>query len=307
MPSIDFRQNENLIKEIAKNDGREVFEYNEALGQIDFESKVPKNQIALLENGLLEFLKEKDDQARLASANSEPKPMFLVLKNADDELENPKIIAMLDRIASANIYDDDYYVSLFLLSTKRIIPAKLEHHITIFETPVPKEKEIKAIIQKFADDYGITIKDEFFDKLTLNLKGLTKFEIDRILTLAYQQNGEINGDDNEFIISQKSQFVKKSGMLEIIEVKETMANLGGLSVLKKWLKDKAHIIRNLDKAHKYGVDIPKGVMIVGMPPEFLSKGRFDEIFFVDLPNFTERKEILKLHLEHRSKTKNSRY
>ncbi|RAZ52140.1 hypothetical protein [Campylobacter hyointestinalis] len=172
---------------------------------------------------------------------------------------------MLDRIASANIYDDGYYVSLFLLSTKRTIPAKLEHHITIFETPVPKEKEIKAIIQKFADDYGITIKDEFFDKLTLNLKGLTKFEIDRILTLAYQQNGEINGDDNEFIISQKSQFVKKSGMLEIIEVKETMANLGGLSVLKKWLKDKAHIIRNLDKARKYGVDIPKGVMIVGMP------------------------------------------
>ncbi|WP_063998818.1 AAA family ATPase [Campylobacter hyointestinalis] len=208
---------------------------------------------------------------------------------------------------------------------------------------------------------------------------------------------------------KKSQFIKKSGMLEIIEVKETMANLGGLSVLKKWLKDKAHIIRNLDKARKYGVDIPKGVMIVGMPgcgkslsakitadlfgiplvrldvgrllgkyigeseanmqralrlseeinpcvlwideiekafagmsngnghevtvrlfgqfltwlqeksnsvfvvatandlsgmpPEFLRKGRFDEIFFVDLPNFTERKEILKLHLEHRSKTK----
>ena len=41
----------------------------------------------------------------------------------------------------------------------------------------------------------------------------------------------------------------------------------------------------------------------GMPPEFLRKGRFDEIFFVDLPNFTERKEILKLHLERRSKTK----
>lgn len=210
MPSIDFRQNENLIKEIAKNDGREVFEYNEALGQIDFDNKSPNGGGLPTENALLEFLIEKDDQARLASQNGNPKPMFLVLKNIDHELENPKIIAMLDRIASANIYDDDYYVSLFLLSTKRIIPAKLEHHITIFETPVPKEKEIKAIIQKFADDYGITIKDEFFDKLTLNLKGLTKFKIDRILTLAYQQNGEINGDDNEFIISQKSQFVKKS-------------------------------------------------------------------------------------------------
>ncbi|WP_258521823.1 AAA family ATPase [Campylobacter hyointestinalis] len=43
----------------------------------------------------------------------------------------------------------------------------------------------------------------------------------------------------------------------------------------------------------------------GMPPEFLRKGRFDEIFFVDLPNFTERKEILKLHLQSRSVAKTS--
>jgi SpoVK/Ycf46/Vps4 family AAA+-type ATPase len=33
-----------------------------------------------------------------------------------------------------------------------------------------------------------------------------------------------------------------------------------------------------------------------MPPELLRKGRFDEIFFVDLPSFEERKEILRIHL-----------
>lgn len=36
--------------------------------------------------------------------------------------------------------------------------------------------------------------------------------------------------------------------------------------------------------------------ISALPPELTRKGRFDEIFFVDLPNVTERAEILKLHL-----------
>ncbi len=36
--------------------------------------------------------------------------------------------------------------------------------------------------------------------------------------------------------------------------------------------------------------------IDSLPPEFLRKGRFDEIFFVDLPTQLERREIWKLHL-----------
>ncbi|MEW9032097.1 MAG: AAA family ATPase [Planifilum fimeticola] len=36
-----------------------------------------------------------------------------------------------------------------------------------------------------------------------------------------------------------------------------------------------------------------------LPPEFLRKGRFDEIFFVDLPTQVERKEIFRVHLRKR--------
>ena len=38
-----------------------------------------------------------------------------------------------------------------------------------------------------------------------------------------------------------------------------------------------------------------------LPPEFLRKGRFDELFFVDLPNESERKKILEIHLMKRDK------
>jgi len=36
-----------------------------------------------------------------------------------------------------------------------------------------------------------------------------------------------------------------------------------------------------------------------LPPELLRRGRFDELFFVDLPNFYERKAIFEIHLKRR--------
>lgn len=39
--------------------------------------------------------------------------------------------------------------------------------------------------------------------------------------------------------------------------------------------------------------------VESLPPELLRRGRFDEIFFVDLPNFDERRYILDIHLKRR--------
>lgn len=41
--------------------------------------------------------------------------------------------------------------------------------------------------------------------------------------------------------------------------------------------------------------------VTKLPPEFLRKGRFDEIFFVDLPNEEARQAILQIHLNKRGK------
>jgi len=41
--------------------------------------------------------------------------------------------------------------------------------------------------------------------------------------------------------------------------------------------------------------------IAALPPEVLRKGRFDEIFFVDLPQLQERREIFVIHLARRGR------
>lgn len=41
--------------------------------------------------------------------------------------------------------------------------------------------------------------------------------------------------------------------------------------------------------------------IADLPPELLRKGRFDEIFFIDLPSIEERKSIFEIHLKKRNR------
>jgi len=41
--------------------------------------------------------------------------------------------------------------------------------------------------------------------------------------------------------------------------------------------------------------------VAGLPPELLRRGRFDELFFVDLPTAAERAEILNIHLRKRGR------
>ena len=40
--------------------------------------------------------------------------------------------------------------------------------------------------------------------------------------------------------------------------------------------------------------------IARLPPELVRKGRFDEIFFVDLPSLQNRRDIIAIHLGKRS-------
>jgi SpoVK/Ycf46/Vps4 family AAA+-type ATPase len=46
--------------------------------------------------------------------------------------------------------------------------------------------------------------------------------------------------------------------------------------------------------------------IQALPPELVRKGRFDEIFFVDLPNAEARAEILRIHAARRGLTLEAR-
>ena len=51
----------------------------------------------------------------------------------------------------------------------------------------------------------------------------------------------------------------------MVEVKESMQDIGGLENLKGWLRRKTEVFQQINNAQNFGVDTPKGVLIVGMP------------------------------------------
>ena len=238
----------------------------------------------------------------------------------------------------------------------------------------------------------------------MSFKGLTEFEIGSLLSFAVAEEGDLTRDSIKLIFTQKRQMIMKSGILDMIPLKERPEDIGGLENLKIWLRRKAKVYRAINKAMEFGVDMPKGVLIAGipgcgksltakataqlfevpllkldmgkimgkylgeseanmrkairlaetiapcvlwvdelekafsgtdgsghevtmrlfanfltwlqektspvfvvatandiskMPPELLRKGRFDDIFYVDLPNDAERKNIFDIHIRKR--------
>ena len=126
--------------------------------------------------------------------------------------------------------------------------------------------EINALIDNHIDANDYTSFEESDrEKLMPSLKGLTAYEIDRILDMAMSNNGSLSAEDKEMILRQKKGMVKKSGLVELIDTPERLESIGGLDDLKTYLEEKANIFHNLSEALKYGVSMPKGVFLVGMP------------------------------------------
>lgn len=393
---FDFVAVDQMLREIS--DSEVILEYNNALGMIDFKTKRQ-----LVSYTLEQFLASRMDDG------FDEDGVFLVLKDVHRELKEPAVIALLKRIAERQLsMDGEYQATVFIVSSELVIPPELENYITVFDIPLPDEEKIKQIILEFAgtEDVEITIPEEDLGELSLSLKGMNEFQIRQVLLLAYVDGGTIDAKDRTLILQEKEQIIKKAGMLELVNFSERIDDIGGLENLKAWLKNKAKVFNRLDKARSFGVDLPKGVLIVGMPgcgksltakataslfqiplvrldvgrllgkyvgeseknmrralrlaeaispcvlwvdeiekafsgvgegsgssdvttrlfgqfltwmqekentvfivatannvsklpPEFLRKGRFDELFSVDLPNAEERKKILQIHLEKR--------
>ncbi|MFN0195732.1 MAG: AAA family ATPase [Planctomycetaceae bacterium] len=55
----------------------------------------------------------------------------------------------------------------------------------------------------------------------------------------------------------------------------------------------------MDERHAAVFVVATANSVTSLPPELLRRGRFDELFFIDLPNYYERRQILGVHLVKR--------
>ncbi len=202
---------------------------------------------------------------KVSNINEMDKTVFII-KDAHIELENINNILAIKEIVAKIVAENNGVDSCVIFISPVVkIPVELEKYITILEIDYLRYNDIDDIIKQFSEKYDVTITDELRENMAVAFKGLSKFEIENLLALAVADDGELTKKDLSLIFEQKKQMILKSGILEMIQLKESMSDIGGLENLKFWLERKAKVITNMNAAEKFGVDMPKGVLIAGIP------------------------------------------
>src|SRR5690606_5938255 len=98
-----------------------------------------------------------------------------------------------------------------------------------------------------------------------NLRGMTLLEAEKILTKAIVEDGRLSHDDVSHVIAAKKEIVEREGVLEYYPVEETMAEVADLAGLKDWLSKRRNILTDPEKAAQFGLEFPKGVLLIGVP------------------------------------------
>jgi ATP-dependent 26S proteasome regulatory subunit len=197
--------------------------------------------------------------------NNNKETRFLIFYDINDELNKKNIALTLKSIVESfnNYLNFSFYV--FIISNNIYIPDDLKQYISIFEPSLLSDNDIKNIIYSYKN---IFFNDDEKTTCISYLRGLSELEVYRILNLCFQKQGYLDSESLKIILSQKKQIIKKSNILELVEVEGSinLDSVGGIGDLKKWIEKKKNILDNFEKASKnYGVIVPKGIILHGIP------------------------------------------
>lgn len=244
-----------IIRSVAQ--GRRIIEWSASYGYAEYSTVEQKYLVPPSRMELNAVMEQK------IGDDNEFQNSIFIIRDAHTVLEDSLTVAYLKELAIR--ISESVECTVILLSSIVNIPRELENFITILELDYLTDQDIKEIIRDFCKDYEINISDTLLEEMSMAFKGLTAFEIHNILNLAYGSNGGLDKRDLRLIFDQKQQKIRKSGILEMIPVKEGLDDIGGLENLKMWLQKKASVIHNMNQAKAFGVDTPKGVLIAGVP------------------------------------------
>ena len=191
---------------------------------------------------------------------------YIILRDIQDIIDTTEVKTVLQLMALRRLYDPTYNTTIIIVSGIQKVPTELKQFVSFLDMGYPDEDEINSLIDEHVEVNGYeNFDDDDRQKLMPSLKGLTAFEIDRMLDMAMSSNGTLSAEDREMINRHKKQMVKNSGVLELIDTPESLDSIGGLDTLKNYLKIKAKVLQHLPEAQKAYVTVPKGVFIIGMP------------------------------------------
>jgi AAA+ superfamily predicted ATPase len=331
---------------------------------------------------------------------------LFVLKDFHECWSNPQLKRKLRGVAQRLKFSKK---SILVTCPAGKVPEELKDEAVLVEFRPPTAAELSAVLGRLTQTPGVKVNLTALgrEKLVQAALGLTSLQAQRVFAKAIVRDGVLDDRDIDLVTLEKKQIISESKALEFYSVTETPDDIGGLGVLKEWLRLRERAFTQ--EARDYGLPAPKGIALIGipgtgksltakmigglwrlpllrldvgalfgslvgeseentrralrlaetvapcivwidemekalaqggsdsgtstrvfgsiltwmqektapcfvvatandisrLPPELLRKGRFDEIFFLDLPTLAERREILAVHLHKRKRVPSS--
>jgi ATPase family associated with various cellular activities (AAA) len=206
-----------------------------------------------------------DPVQALANLETMTVEAVFVLKDVHRHMHNPVVVRRLRDVGqkfSANRR------TLVLTAPAIEMPPELASLVEFLDLPLPDRDRLREIIRetytRMAGTHTLKLQLDAtgVDAMAANLRGLTEEAAERAISQAVVGRLALSPDCVTDVLDAKKALLKRSEMLEFVDSTDNMASVGGLDNLKRWLEQRRGAWD--DGALKFGLDPPKGVIILGV-------------------------------------------
>jgi AAA+ superfamily predicted ATPase len=187
---------------------------------------------------------------------------LFVLKDLHDFWNDARIKRKLRNVAQRLKFTKH---SLVVTTPFRKLPRELKDQAVVVNFPPPGAAELEGVLDHLSQTPGVRVKLTPLgrEKLVQAAVGLSASQAQRVFAQAIVKDGELNDLDIDLVTEEKKQVIRESEALEFYAATETPDDVGGLGVLKSWLRLRERAFSQ--EARAYGLPAPKGIALIGIP------------------------------------------
>jgi AAA+ superfamily predicted ATPase len=185
-----------------------------------------------------------------------------VLKDFHDAWENPQVKRKLRSVSQRVRLGNK---SIVITSPNAKLPDELRDEAVLIELELPKSEELEEVLLSQIRKPGVRVNLTPLgrEKMVQAALGLTVAQAQRVIAKAIVSDGVIDDRAIDLVTEEKKQIIRESEALEFYAVTETPDDVGGLGVLKEWLRLRERAFSK--EARDYGLPAPKGIALIGIP------------------------------------------
>jgi len=206
----------------------------------------------------------QEPEAALRLIKADPQASLYVMCDLHPFLaDNPKLVRLLKEVAMA---DAAHAPTLVLVSHACKLPPEVQRYAARFNLALPSEDELLAIVREEAARWSernrnrrVRTDNRTLQQVVKNLRGMSHAEARLLARNLICDDGAITQEDLPELNKAKFGLLDLDGVLSYEHDTARFADVGGLANLKRWLGERQRMFFAGE-----GVDIPKGMLLVGV-------------------------------------------